>query len=66
MFANNQIAVQSDAGATINLVNNGVYNNKTGFSCGGGSIASAGNNRKFTNTGGVVPVCDPDAVILFK
>ncbi len=66
MLANNGVAVQSDTGATVNLVNNGIYNNQTGMGCGGGSIASAGNNRKANNTGGVVLVCNPDAVIAFK
>ena len=65
-LSNNGVAVQSDTGATVNLVNNGVYNNLTGFACGGGILASAGNNRKGNNTGGVVPVCNPDTVIAFK
>ena len=44
---------------TVRLSNNGVYNNLTGFGCGGGTLASAGNNRKAGNAGGVVPVCAP-------
>src|SRR5262249_30182754 len=56
----NNIAVQPDLGSTIRLANNGVYDNKTGFACGtGGTLASAGNNRKGGNVGGVVPTCTP-------
>ena len=63
LFGNN-VAVQPDAGSTIRLSNNGVYDNKTGFACGtGGVLASAGNNRKANNVGGVVPVCDPTVAI---
>ena len=66
MLANNSVAVQSQTGATVNLVNSGIYNNLTGFGCGGGILASTGNNRKANNTGGVVATCNPDTVILFK
>jgi hypothetical protein len=60
----NNIAVQPDLGSTIRLSNNGVYNNRSGFACGtGGTLASAGNNRKANNVGGVVPVCDPTVAI---
>ena len=39
-------------------------NNKTGFACGGGgSLATAGNNPKAGNVGGVVAVCAPNATI---
>ena len=60
-LAANGIAVQSDAGATVRLSNNAVYNNLTGFGCGGGILASAGNNRKANNVGGSVPACAPNA-----
>ena len=68
MFSNiSGIAVQPDAGSTIRLSNNGVYDNKTGFACGtGGVLASAGNNRKANNVGGVVPVCDPTVAITIQ
>jgi hypothetical protein len=62
LLANNGVAVQAETGATIRLSNNGVYNNLTGFGCGG-TLASAGNNRKANNVGGVVPVCSPNATI---
>jgi hypothetical protein len=66
MLANNGVAVQADTGATINLSNDGIYNNLTGFGCGGGILATANNNRKGNNTGGVVPVCQTNAVISLK
>jgi hypothetical protein len=33
-------------GSTIRLSNNDVYDNQTGFACGGGTLASAANNQK--------------------
>jgi hypothetical protein len=66
MLTNNGVAVQSETGATINLSNNGIYNNLTGFGCGGGVLASTYNNRKGNNTGGVVPVCNTNASISLK
>ena len=63
----NNIAVQADLGSQIRLANNGVYDNKTGFACGtGGTLASAGNNRKAGNTGGVVPTCSPTVAITIQ
>ena len=42
-------------------------NNKTGFACGGGgSLATAANNRKAGNVGGVVAVCAPNATIIVQ
>jgi hypothetical protein len=58
----NGVAVQADTGATIRLSNNGIYNNKTGFGCGGGTLASTGNNRKANNVGGGA-ACAPNAVV---
>ena len=66
MLANNGVAAQAETGATVSLANNGVYYNLTGFGCGGGTLASAGNNRKGNNSGGVVPSCAPNAVIPLK
>jgi hypothetical protein len=63
-LVSNNIAVQADALSTIRLSNNDVMNNKTGSACGGGgTLATAGNNRKAGNVGGVVPVCQPNAAI---
>jgi Right handed beta helix region len=65
LLANNGVAVQAEVGATIRLSNNGVYNNLTGFGCGG-TLASAGNNRKANTVGGGVPVCAPNAAITLQ
>ena len=63
----NNIAVQPDLGSTIRLSNNGVYDNKTGFACGtGGTLASAANNRKANNVGGVVATCTPTVAITIQ
>mgnify|MGYP003577622447 CR=1 FL=1 len=63
----NNIAVQADLGSELRMSNNGFYNNKTAFACGtGGTLASAGNNRKAGNTGGIVPVCSPTVAITIQ
>jgi Right handed beta helix region len=63
----NNIAVQADLGSEIRLTNNGVYDNKTGFACGtGGTLSSAGNNRKAGNVGGVVATCSPTVAIVVQ
>jgi hypothetical protein len=62
-LVSNNIAVQADPLGTIRLSNNDVMNNKTGFACGGGGLATAGNNRKAGNVGGIVAVCVPNATI---
>ena len=62
-------AVRAGAGrgtpeaATVRLSNNDVYNNASGFVCNGGTIISAGNNRKASNIGGGDPVCAPNGAI---
>lgn len=69
LLANNNVAVQVETGATINLSNNGILNNLTGFGCGagvGGTLATANNNRKINNVGGVVAVCNSNAVVTLK
>jgi len=62
----NGVAVQATAPGTVRLSNNGVYNNLTGFGCGGGTLASAGNNRKAGNVGGGVPVCAPTVAVTIQ
>jgi hypothetical protein len=65
------VAVQAGNGgpdqsaATVRLSNSDVYSNFTGFGCGGGVLASSGNNRKGSNNGtnGTVAACSPTAVI---
>jgi hypothetical protein len=50
----------------VRLSNNGIYNNLTGFGCGGGTLASAGNNRKAGNVGGVVAACSPTVAVTLQ
>jgi len=66
MIASNNVAVQATNAATVRLSNNSIYNNMTGFGCGGGTLASAGNNRKAGNMGGIVPVCAPTVAITIQ
>ena len=64
MLIGNNIAVQADLGSEIRLSDTGTHDNKTGYACGtGGTLASAGNNRKSGNTGGVVATCTPTLAI---
>jgi hypothetical protein len=66
MIATNNVAVQASGTSTVRLSNNSVYNNLTGFGCGTGTLASAGNNRKAGNVGGVVPVCSPTVAVTLQ
>jgi len=66
IITSNNVGVMATAPGTVRLSNNGIYNNLTGFGCGGGTLASAGNNRKANNTGGVVPVCAPTVAITIQ
>jgi hypothetical protein len=69
VITGNRVAVSAGNGgadqtaATVRLSNNDVYGNLTGFGCGGGVLASAGNNRKGSNVGGTVPACSPTVTI---
>lgn len=65
MIASNNVAAQAMDGGTIRLSDNGIYNNLTGFGCGG-TLASAGNNRKAGNFGGAVAVCAPTLAITIQ
>jgi hypothetical protein len=66
IIASNKVGVKATSPGTVRLSNNGVYNNLTGFGCGGGTLATAGNNRKAGNTGGVDPVCAPTVAITIQ
>jgi hypothetical protein len=66
MIVSNNVAVQADGTGQVRLSNNSIYNNLTGFGCGGGTLASAGNNRKAGNTGGVVAVCAPTVAVTLQ
>ena len=58
----NNVAAQAQTGATVRLSNVDVFDNSTGFGCGGGTLASAGNNHKAGNVGGGA-ACAPNAAI---
>jgi len=61
VITSNGIAVQANgAAATVRLSNNDVHDNQLGFTCAsGGTLITAGNNRKASNTGGIGTVCTP-------
>jgi hypothetical protein len=65
-LTNNSVAVQSETGGTVRLSNSSLYDNLTGFGCGGGILATANNNRKGNNTGGIVPACVPNAAVTLQ
>ena len=62
LLAGNGVAAQAQTGATVRLSNNDVFDNGTGFGCGGGTLASAGNNKKGGNVGGGT-ACAPNATV---
>jgi hypothetical protein len=56
LLANNDVAAQAQAGATVRLSNNEIFDNGTGIAgCGGGRVASARNNKEAGNGGGCTP-----------
>jgi hypothetical protein len=55
---NRNVGMQAVAGATINVSGNSIMDNPFAFGCGGGTIASAGDNRVNTVGG-----CPPAAVL---
>jgi hypothetical protein len=61
----NTMGVQTAPGATVRLTNNGIYNNATSIGCGGGTVATAANNRLAGNTGGPAP-CSPTVAITIQ
>jgi hypothetical protein len=67
MLNYNGIAVQAGNGgaqnARVNISNNGVHGNLTGFVCNGGIVASDGTNRPSNNTGGGAAPCAPNGTI---
>lgn len=59
------VGVQAQgATGTVRMTNNGIYDNVIGFGCGGGTLASAGNNRKGNNPGG--PACTPTVTVTLQ
>lgn len=65
MLTGNNVAVQSQAGAIFRISNSSLFNNFTSFGCGGGTLASAANNRVAGNAGGSAP-CAPNAGITLQ
>jgi hypothetical protein len=66
MIASNTMGVIATAPATVRLSDNSLFNNQTGLGCGGGTIASANNNRKGGNTGGSAAVCAPTVSVAIQ
>jgi hypothetical protein len=66
MLTANGVAAQAETGATVRLINNDIFDNLKGFGCGGGTLASTGDNRKGGNTGGVGPGCAPTVTITLQ
>jgi hypothetical protein len=62
VLTGNNVAVQSQTGAIFRISNSSLFNNFTSFGCGGGTLASAANNRVGGNAGGSAP-CAPNAGI---
>jgi hypothetical protein len=55
----NGAAVLANPGGTVRLSNSEMYDNGTGFGCGGGTLMSANNNRKYGNHLTAAPACAP-------
>jgi hypothetical protein len=52
MVTGNNTGATANGTSTVRISNNGFYRNLTAFGCGGGTLASAGDNRSGGNTGG--------------
>jgi len=61
----NNIAAQAQEGATLRISNSSIFDNLTGLGCGGGVVASTGDNRVAGNAGGPPP-CAPNAVVVVQ
>ncbi len=66
LFMNNGTALQAGGTSRLRLANNGIYNNLLGFGCGGGILASAGNNRKGGNGSGGGASCVPTETVVLQ
>lgn len=58
----NNVAGQASGAGVLRISNSDVFNNLGGFGCGG-TLASAGNNRKAGNSGATVALCSPTAAV---
>lgn len=59
MLTGNSVAIQAATGSTLRISGSGVYNNLTAIGCGGGTIATSGDNQEGGNTGGSAS-CTPN------
>jgi hypothetical protein len=66
LITTNGVGVQANGSGIVRLTNTGIYNNATSMGCGGGTLATAGNNRLAGNVGGIVPVCVPTVAITMQ
>lgn len=60
LLTTNLIAVQAQPAATVSVSGNSIVDNGYAFGCGGGTLASTGNNRTINNPSGG---CAPGAVV---
>lgn len=51
VLSGNGVAIQAATGSTLRISDSGIYDNLTAIGCGGGTIASAGDNQESGNTG---------------
>ena len=65
MLTGNNVATQAQSGGTLRISNTGIFNNLDSIGCGGGTVASAGNNRNAGNFGGAAP-CAPNALVVIE
>jgi hypothetical protein len=69
-ITNNNVGVQASTlsgnAGTVRLSDTAIYSNATSMGCGGGTLASAGNNRVAGNNGGIVATCTPTVVIAIQ
>jgi hypothetical protein len=65
IISGNNVGAQAQTGATLRISNSSIFDNFTGLGCGGGVIASAGNNRNAGNSGGS-PSCSPTQAIVIQ
>ncbi len=62
-FVGNSTAAQVDAGASMRFTDSAFYGNSTAFGCGGGTLLSAGDNRKAANAN---PGCSPTVAVTIQ
>ncbi len=58
----NGVAIQAATGSTLRISTSDIYNNLTAIGCGGGTVATAGDNVEGGNTGGSMS-CVPNNLV---